>query len=556
MTVLSNRLRLILKFRFKRLLRRIRPFLRARPDWVKIRKNSLQDFKSVDENCLRVLVATGTGSHWSMSGFESVLTAALRLRGSNVEVLLCDGVLSACQECEVALFPGRRLVFEGTAPLCKTCFSPASTMFDELDVPVRTYGEFLSPLDRQEIDFLIKITRDAEIRAVSWRGIPVGEHAIAGALRFYGRGNLAGEAFGNDVAREYLRAAMYTAAAVSGLLRVNKYDIAVFHHGIYVPQGVVGDVCRLHGVRVVNWTPAYRDRSYLFSHGDSYHKTMINESVEEWAGFEWNKEKEVRLLDYLESRRSGSNDWISFQRHSVEEADGLLKEIGVAPNRPVIGLLTNVVWDAQLHFRANAFPSMLDWLFFTIDHFVDRSDVELLIRVHPAEVLGTVPSRQRVVDEIQSRWPTLPDHIHIVAPDDPKNTYALMSACDTVLVYGTKMAIELPCWGIAVVIAGEAWARGKGFTTDVSSVAEYETVLSSLPTGHTLHDEIVERARVYAYHLFFRRMIPVKFARKHRYLVPFAYEVNSLAALAPNADPGLDIICEGILSGSPFVSNL
>jgi hypothetical protein len=429
-------------------------------------------------------------------------------------------------------------------------------MFGELDVPVRAYGEFLPRFDRQEIDAIIQATPDSDIHSASWKGVPVGEHAVAGALRFFGRGSLAGEPFGNGVAREYLRAAMYTAAAVDHLLRDNRYDVAVFHHGIYVPQGVVGDVCRLHGVRVVNWTPAYRDRSYLFSHGDSYHKTMIDESVGEWSGFEWSKEKAARLMSYLESRRSGGNDWISFQRQSVGEAAGLLKEIGVASNRPVIGLLTNVMWDAQLHFRANAFPSMLDWLLFTIDHFASRTDVELLIRVHPAEVLGTVPSRQRIDEEIRSRWPKLPNHIHVVAPEDPKNTYALMSACDTVLVYGTKMAIELPCWGIPVVVAGEAWARGKGFTTDVSSSAEYESVLFRLPTRRTMNDDIVERARIYAYHLFFRRMIPVKFARKHRYLVPFAYEVSSLAALASGADPGLEIICDGILSGSPFVCNL
>ncbi|MDC0576298.1 capsule biosynthesis protein [Nitrosomonadaceae bacterium] len=491
-----------------------------------------------------------------MSGFESVLTAALRVRDHDVEVLLCDGVLPACQECDLGLFPGKRLISEGAAPLCNTCFAPASKMFGELDVHVRTYGEFLSRFDRQEIDAIIQATPDSDIRGFSWKGVSVGEHAVAGALRFYGRGSLDGESFGYSVARQYLRAAMYTASAVDLLLRKNCYDVAVFHHGIYVPQGVVGDVCRLHGVKVVNWTPAYRDRSYLFSHSDSYHKTMIDESAGDWSGFEWSKEKSARLMNYLESRRSGGNDWISFQRQSIGESAGLLKEIGVAPNRPVIGLLTNVMWDAQLHFRENAFPSMLDWLLFTIDHFASRTDVELLIRVHPAEVLGTVPSRQRIDDEIRSRWPKLPNHIHVVAPEDTKNTYALMSACDTVLVYGTKMAIELPCWGIPVVIAGEAWARGKGFTTDVSSPSEYESVLSDLPTRCIMNKDIVERARIYAYYVFFRRMIPVKFARKHRYLVPFAYEVSSIDALAPGVDPGLDIICEGILSGSPFVSNL
>lgn len=543
----------IIRFRFRRLLRRIRPFLPARPDWTRIRQVSGDVFPGVGETGVRVLVATGTGSHWSMSGFESVLAAALRLRGHHVEVLLCDGVLPACQECDLGLFPGRRLLAEGAGPLCGTCFAPASRMFGELDVPVRTYGEYLSSADRQEIGALVEATLDADIPRVSWKGVPVGEHAVAGALRFYGRGSLDGEPFGSDVARQYLRAAMYTAAVISRLLSEHRYDVAVFHHGIYVPQGAVGDVCRQRGVRVVNWSPAYRDRSYLFSHGDSYHKTMIEEPTEQWSRFEWSKEKAAKLLAYLESRRSGGNDWISFQRQGEGEAAKLLKELQIAPTRPVVGLLTNVMWDAQLHFRANAFASMLDWLLFTIDHFSRRPDVELIIRVHPAEVLGTVKSRQRVEEEIRSRWRELPANIHVVGPDDPKNTYTLMGACDTVLVYGTKMAIELPCWGIPVVIAGEAWARGKGFTTDVSSAAEYEAILSHLPSGRRLADEIVERARVYAYHLFFRRMIPVKFARKHRYLVPFAYEVSSLAALAPGADPGLDAICDGILSGSPFV---
>jgi hypothetical protein len=131
-----------------------------------------------------------------------------------------------------------------------------------------------------------------------------------------------------------------------------------------------------------------------------------------------------------------------------------------------------------------------------------------------------------------------------------------MSTCDTVLVYGTKMSIELPCWGIPVVVAGEAWVRGKGFTTDVSSLEEYQHILSSLPMRERLSKEKVQMARRYAYHIFYRRMIPVKFAKKNHRLVPFAYEVNSLVDLAPGADPVLDIICDGILSGSPFLSSL
>ena len=47
----------------------------------------------------------------------------------------------------------------------------------------------------------------------------------------------------------------------------------------------------------------------------------------------------------------------------------------------------------------------------------------------------------------------------------------------------------------------------------------------------------------------------VKFARKNRHLVPFAYKVNSLNELGVGADSGLDAICDGIISGRPFLVN-
>ena len=499
----------------------------------------------------RVLIATSTGSHWAMSSFESVLAAALRLRGALVEVLLCDGVLPACQECDVRLFPDDLLLKDGTKAICGTCFAPAEKMFSELDIVIRRYGTFLDVKTRKNLDKLIHDIADKDIFQFKWRDVAIGEHAIAGTLRFFGRGTIQGEPFGFDVARRYLRAAMYTAAAIDQLLLQHKYDVVVFHHGIYVPQGVIGDVCRLHGVRVVNWNPAYRQRSFIFSHGDSYHKTMIEEPREVCFGFEWTEAKNVTLMNYLDLRRTGSNDWITFQK-SVSIENPLLLSV-VENERPKIGLLTNVMWDAQLHFKDNAFQSMLEWLHFTIDHFANRTDIDLLVRIHPAEVLGTVPSRQPVLDEIFTRWPSLPKHIHIIPPDDESNTYKLMTACDAVLVYGTKMSIELSCLGIPVIVAGEAWARGKGFTTDVSSIEDYQRTLSSLPARSRLSESKVELAKKYAYHLFFRRMIQIKFANKSKHLVPFVFRVNSLDDLAIGSDPGLDTICNGIVSASPFL---
>lgn len=536
-------------FRTQRFARYLRPWMPARPRWQKILKGESFD---IPTQAKRILIATSTGAHWPMSGFESVIAAALKIRGAEVEALLCDGALPACQECDLRLFPENKLLTETTKPLCKTCYKPARTMFTELNMPVIAYSEWLTAADRSEITAFLQQTQTTDLALITWRGIPVGEHALAGTLRFFGRGNLNGEVYGAAIARQYLHAALITTAALQRLFQSNRYDAVVFHHGIYVPQGIIGDVCRQQNIPVINWHPAYRKQTYLFSHGDTYHKTMIAEPCEQWEKMPWNADKEKAVMDYLDSRCHGRQDWISYQ-HTHHEAPTALKSLGLNPHLPTIGLLTNVMWDAQLHFRHNAFSSMLAWLLFSIDYFIRRPELQLLIRIHPAEVLGGVPSRQRVEDEIKSHFKTLPKNICIVASTSPLNTYALMQQCDSALVYGTKMAIELPCWGMPVIVAGEAWARGKGFTRDVSSVAEYQAALDALPYKTKIDESSRTRARQYAYHFFNRRMIPVKFAKRYPRLVPFAYEIPSLDVLKPGADPGLDAICDGILTGKPFI---
>ena len=77
-------------------------------------------------------------------------------------------------------------------------------------------------------------------------------------------------------------------------------------------------------------------------------------------------------------------------------------------------MLTNVMWDAQLHYRANAFPNMLEWVIQTIRYFIGRPELQLLIRVHPAEIRGNLPSRQPLVAEIQREFPRLPRNVIVI----------------------------------------------------------------------------------------------------------------------------------------------
>ena len=208
-----------------------------------------------------------------------------------------------------------------------------------------------------------------------------------------------------------------------------------------------------------------------------------------------------------------------------------------------------------MHYPANAFPNMLDWLVKTCKYFETRQDLQLLIRVHPGEVSGFPKSRQPIIQELKKHLPTIPKNIIIVPPESEASTYSLMSVCDSAIIYGTKMGVELTSVGLPVIVAGEAWIRNKGLTHDASTPDEYFQLLDKLPFRTQLDSTVLERARRYAYHFFFNRMIPLSFIEPKTHYPIYSLKLTKLDHLFQGQSKGLDTICNGILQGKPFVLN-
>jgi hypothetical protein len=528
------------------------------PDWNRLLGNHHTEWNAAlnrSQEGPNVLIATSVGAYLAGVTLESVLGVALSLRGAKVHVFLCDSALPACFDCEVTWFPKQeRFVEQGPSQdLCKSCFSPAYEMCRSLGFVIHRYSDFLTDANFRFSDEVTQSLPFSQIRDYQFEGIPVGEHALAGALRFYARASLKDEPHSEAVLRRYFKAALLTTLATRNLLKALRFDCITFHHGIYVPQGLIGEVARQEKVRVVNWNPAYRKRCFIFSHHDTYHHTLLSEPVEQWENMDWTPELEEKLLTYLESRWQGTEDWIWFHERPETDLNRVAKETGIDFSKTRVGLLTNVMWDAQLHYPANAFPNMLEWIIQTISYFSKRPELQLLIRVHPAEIRGTLESRQPITNEIRKFYQVLPKNVFVIPPESHASTYAVMSRCNAVLIYGTKTGIELASLGIPIVTAGEAWIRNKGISMDASSSEAYFKILDRLPLKSGLDQKTIERARRYAYHFFFRRMIPLEFMEPTGTHPPFRLRLRGLDELMPGRSKGLDLICNGILKGSEFI---
>src|SRR5919108_2238020 len=336
----------------------------------------------------KVLVASSVGAHMAANTLDSTLAVALTLRKARAHGLLCDGALPACLACEMNWWPDHRHFLEHgpSRTICGPCFRPARRMWFAFGLPIHLLGEHLDDVDRDTCWRIAKSLAESEIDSFEHLGVRVGMHARSGTLRYFARGTLEDEPDAIEVRRRFLAGALIATTALDRLFKKERFDVCVAHHGLYVPQGMLVDLAHKYGTRLVTWNIAYRAGSFIFSHDDTYHFTLMDEPVENWETLQWNESLGAALDDYMQARATGAKDWISYHDGAGPSLAGLQQQFGIDLAKPTVSAFTNILRDAQVFYRSNAFPSMLDWIAETIRYFGRRSDLQLVVRVHPAEV--------------------------------------------------------------------------------------------------------------------------------------------------------------------------
>ena len=114
------------------------------------------------------------------------------------------------------------------------------------------------------------------------------------------------------------------------------------------------------------------------------------------------------------------------------------------------------------------------------------------------------------------------------------------------------MGIELSANNKPVIVCGEAFIRNKEIAIDVKNKNHYLEVLNTLPFKN--HSIDILRARKYAYHFFFRRMIPIKSILEKKGSWPNLEIDKKLEnILQQRSDQGLEKIIECFEDGSDFI---
>jgi hypothetical protein len=215
---------------------------------------------------------------------------------------------------------------------------------------------------------------------------------------------------------------------------------------------------------------------------------------------------ETKKIRAFEEARSGGRIYGKGTRawqDAPTEGSAKQRRLLALDDRPVVLLATNVLGDSLTLGRNLFASSMAEWIGRTIEYFMTRPGVQLVVRVHPGERLIAGPSMVRVIERAA---PGGTEHIHVIGPRETTNTYDLMELASLGLAYTTTVGLEMAMRSVPVIVAGRTHFRGRGFTFDPCNWNEYYELLDRLleaPAQHRLSRKQVDAAWNYAYSFFF-----------------------------------------------------
>ncbi len=288
-------------------------------------------------------------------------------------------------------------------------------------------------------------------------------------------------------------------------LRQNRPNTVIIPNGTIQELGVVYRVARHLKLPVVTYEFSDQRQRIWLAHN--------SEVMRQDTGKLWEASKDQPLreeqLDRMRSlmiARQRASMWENFARlwqgKPAQGGEQARKNLGL-DQRPVVLLATNVLGDSLTLGRQVFSKTMADWISRTVQYFIGRRDVQLVIRIHPGEVLTHGQSMAEVVQQV---LPRLPENIRLIRAKDETNTYDLIEVADVGLVYTTTVGLEMAMVGLPVVVAGQTHYRDRGFTHDPDSWVTYFKLLGHIlenPAQYRLSNEQITQAWLYAYRFFF-----------------------------------------------------
>lgn len=491
----------------------------------------------------RKILFVSTRQERDQATITSVLAGALQARGHDTVAVHCDRVIPA--SCDTGSYP------DLDPATCEMCYRFTRQVRTRTGLSTIWLSRLVTPDDWAAARAIVGEATDAEVPELEVEGLPIGELARHSVAHFLRSDEIEGDLEAMRVYRRWVIGGIVLARAWRRLLAEQHPDVIVMLSGYFMPERIAFEIAHAKGIRVVTYEIGTGAETLVFDH---------DHLIDYDLGWEWSTFRDVplrpdevaRVEGRINERRTGGGHLVSYWQTRDEDRANIIRELALRP-LPTAVLFTNLTWDSAVFGKNVMFPTMEAWVVHTIEWFRSHPDVQLILRIHPAEELYRSP--HPLTEVILGRVGRLPPNVILVDSDSPISSYALAEIADLGLVYSSTIGMELPLIGRPVVVCGDVHYRGKGFTNDPTTIEEYEHMLGRLrDRSHpTLSDGEREMAFRYGHYFFFHLGVPLHFLRYGSTSQIPELRISSWAEVMRGQDVVLDRVCRAIVEGGSFL---
>ena len=474
--------------------------------------------------------------------WEGLIGRGLLERGAKPTVIICDG-LPRCDMFTMDM-PGYSNIH------CRACISYTRQIFHLFGLPIQSISDFLQAADHNIARDLVT-TWGGNYQDFEAEGLHLGELVRPSLMRTLLRGSMDEDPRSIQLYREYLEGGVLLARALQRLLDQLQPDTLVMLNGMFFAERIGLALAQIQGLHTVTHERGFMRNSLVMSHDEPANWFRVDGAWETVKDTTLTPEQDSALDEYLMSRQGKGDEVVNYWPSIESRHDFIIQQLALDPDKPIVTVFTNILWDTAVYKRDVAFDGMFDWLKYTIDQVSELPELQLVIRVHPAEVRLKQQTRERVIDRLAELYTTLPANITIVPPESDLSSYALIDLSSAISVYTSTIGLEAAVRKMPVLVSGETHYRGKGFTYDVTSKLHYKNLVHQIQTGISYPLESVSMAKSYAHLFFLGNMLPIDLVTEFEN-GSVQFNIDTFDALTPNQHYILDHICTAILEKRDF----
>ena len=462
------------------------------------------------------------------------LAEALRQRGADIKVLVCDSTL---QGCEV------KSVRSGLDP-CFTCRFNLKNITPKFNVKFIKISEYITNSDLENIRMDAKRILDNK-KLITKESVDITTIVNDSVVRyFYGGQDTYTAKKVKSIKLDHIVSSMIGIHVANKIYLKWRPDSILSHMGSYSAFAPYSMVSGKYSIKNNFISQSNFDKHKIILNAHELHKG--DSRFRKWSNYRNNSpltDLESRELDgFISARFSGKSN--SFRENNYFTDKGFLDQIFIDPKKTNIFLFPSIYWDIGISNSVEGiYSDVIEWVLDTVEALKDNKNICLYIKPHPGESITTDPSNKGVIDFIIEKFGDIPKNMTIINADMKIMPYDLFPYIDIGLVFWGTLGLEMLLKNIPTICVGGSPYSFLESTSYPSSKKEY---LKQLLGSKDLAKPDSNEVRLFAYFYFIKTLIPWTMTSQYMGGVS-NISFSNLKQIQSGENKYLDHLCDCIL---------